>query len=212
MLERNRLLRRLLWAGLGSLLILGAACQRQSVTQTTPEYVSEVEALRQAKNKIFREGANSPLPPAAKPGFSGLIYYPVDGKYRIEVSAQPYSKQEVVEMVTSQGNVQSYLRYAYVDFAVDGRSARLTIYALRKGEETHYFLPFKDATNGAETYPAGRYMEVEIDKRWRTVLDFNKAYNPYCAYNHDYSCPMPPQENHLHIPIRAGERYNEPKS
>ncbi|MBI1746139.1 MAG: DUF1684 domain-containing protein [Acidobacteria bacterium] len=187
-------------------------CSRSPVSKSSPDYMKAVEDARKAKDKSFKEETTSPIPVTAKPSFTGLAYYPIDPQFRIEIVAQPFGQHDTVEMLTSSGEVRSYLRYAFADFPVAGQRARLTIYALKKEGRVHYFLPFKDSTNGTETYPAGRYLEVEIDSQWRTVLDFNKAYNPYCAYNRDYSCPIPPGENFLKIPIRAGERYLEVKS
>ena len=200
------------WAALLGLLVAGAGCQGRPGPQPAAEYVKSVEDGRKNKDKMFREDSSSPVPPAARAQFTGLSYYSVDINYRAERTAKRYAKEETVEMLTSQGTLKTYTRYAYIDVIIGGQPARLTIYSLNKDGKIHYFLPFKDATNGSETYPAGRYLEVEIEKDWRTVVDFNQAYNPYCAYNHDYACPIPPPENHLKIPIKAGERYVEPKS
>lgn len=199
------------WILFLGLMVMAVGCRKPSVMGTA-EYVKSIQERRQAIDKMLREERTSPIPAAARANFGGLVYYPVDPQMRMEVTAKPYHKEERVEMVTSKGELQQYIRYAYVDFAVGSQTARLTIYAAGADGRMRYFLPFKDQTSGKETYPAGRYMEVDIDRNWKTVLDFNKAYNPYCAYNHDYSCPIPPEENVLKIPIRAGERYVEPKS
>jgi len=105
-------------------------------------------------------------------------------------------------MQTTTGDVQMYFRHGRFRFTVGGEEAELTIY---RGEHG-YFLPFVDSLNGGETYPAGRYLEPEELPGNRFLVDFNIAYNPYCAYNDAWSCPITPAENRLSIPIRAGEK------
>jgi uncharacterized protein (DUF1684 family) len=107
-----------------------------------------------------------------------------------------------MEMQTSTGGVQEYTRYGRFKFQVDGQDAELTIYHNGHG----YFLPFVDSLAGKETYPAGRYLEPEALPGNRFFVDFNLAYNPYCAYNEMWSCPITPPENRLQVPIRAGEK------
>jgi uncharacterized protein (DUF1684 family) len=106
-------------------------------------------------------------------------------------------------METTKGREQVYNRYGVVHFQVDGQAAQVTLYASEGSHEL--FVPFRDATSGKETYGAGRYLDLH--KRGdEIVIDFNYAYNPYCAYNPDWSCPLPPAENWLKVPIRAGEK------
>ena len=105
-------------------------------------------------------------------------------------------------MQTSTGDVQTYLRYGGFRFTIDGQEAELTIF----GSNDDYFMPFVDSLAGRETYGAGRYLEPYPLGTGRFLIDFNYAYNPYCAYNDLYSCPFPPPENRLRVPIRAGEK------
>ena len=107
-------------------------------------------------------------------------------------------------MQTSTGDVASYLRWARIHFEVDHETAELTVY--RDAQSGAFFLPFQDANAGGETYGAGRYLEVEELEDGRLHVDFNYAYNPYCAYNERWSCPIPPAENRLTVAIRAGEK------
>ena len=111
----------------------------------------------------------------------------------------------MLEMQTTTGDVQTYERFGRFRFTVDGEQAELTIYANPHG----YFLPFADSSAGKETYGAGRYLEPERLPDGRFRIDFNMAYNPYCAYNELYSCPITPFENRLKVPIRAGEKVFE---
>ncbi len=107
-------------------------------------------------------------------------------------------------MQTSTGSVQEYMRWGKISFPVDGQAAELTVF--KDPEHGDYFLPFADATSGKETYGAGRYLEVHTQDDGRVLVDFNYAYNPYCAYNERWSCPLTPFENRLTVPIRAGEK------
>ena len=144
----------------------------------------------------------SPLQAAQKQAFKGLHYFPENPDLRLEVSVEPFPEQNTIQMQTSTGDIQEYIRYATFKFKADGQEAALTIYADSNG----YFLPFVDAQAGKETYPAGRYLEpIELGKG-KFLIDFNYAYNPYCAYNDYWSCPLTPFENRLKVPIRAGEK------
>lgn len=112
--------------------------------------------------------------------------------------------KEVIEMITSTGESRPRLRWGIFTFAVDGEPATLTVYkGLDNGE---LFLPFADATSGHESYGAGRYLDLVPLEDGRYLVDFNYSYNPYCAYNPSWSCPVPPAENRLRVPLRAGEK------
>jgi hypothetical protein len=118
------------------------------------------------------------------------------------VTVEVFDTHESIHIPTSTGDFQTYDRYGRFHFDVDGVEAALTLYHNAHG----FFLPFVDALAGTETYPAGRYLEVEQLPDGRFLVDFNLAYNPYCAYNEHWSCPMTPFENRLKVPIRAGEK------
>jgi uncharacterized protein (DUF1684 family) len=142
--------------------------------------------------------------------FEGLAYFDVDSTYRIRATFTK-SIGKKFKMPTSTERQPIYRRYGYVDFTIDGKTQRLTAYqnmALRKqkGYKNYLFIPFRDSTCGNESYGGGRYLDVEIPEGTTIMLDFNKIYNPYCVYSHRYSCPIPPVENTLTIPIRAGEK------
>jgi len=111
---------------------------------------------------------------------------------------------DILEMDTTSGDRQLYRREGRVTFEVDGQQAVLYLY---RSEGSHgLFLPFRDATSGKESYGGGRYLETVLDNDGTVLIDFNYAYSPYCAYNEDWSCPLPPAENWLTVPIRAGEK------
>jgi len=163
--------------------------------------MSELTDYRAEKDEFFKRHPQSPLTPQQKSGFTGLNYFPENEALRLEVQVEPFDDQQPMEMQTSTGGVQSYIRYGRFKFQVDGQDAELTIYQNEYG----YFLPFVDSLAGKETYPAGRYMEPEALPGNRFFVDFNLAYNPNCAYNEMWSCPITPSENRLKVPIRAGE-------
>lgn len=164
--------------------------------------MSELTDFREEKDAFFQRHPQSPLTPDQRRGFTGLNYFPENDALRLEVTVNPLNDQQPMQMQTSTGGVQTYIRYGTFRFQVEGQEAELTIYQNENG----FFLPFVDSLAGKETYPAGRYLEPEAMPDNRFFVDFNLAYNPYCAYNEMWSCPITPPENRLKIPIRAGEK------
>ncbi len=164
--------------------------------------MSELEDFRREKDQFFGRDPQSPLTTQQKRDFHGLNYFPENPALRLEVKAEELPTKERVEMQTSSGDVQVYTRHSRLHFRVDGQDAELSIYESDNG----FFLPFVDSLAGKETYPAGRYLEPEPLPGGRFLVDFNLAYNPYCAYNEHWSCPLTPFENRLKVPIRAGEK------
>lgn len=169
-----------------------------------------LQQFRAEVDDFFEFHAQSPLTAEQQADFRGLNYYKPNEALVFELEAELFDTSEPhIEMETSTGAVRHYRRWGRVSFEVDGQPAALTIYSDPFGEEL--FLPFKDKTNGRETYGAGRYLDnhrpglQRIGERG-VALDFNFAYNPYCAYNANYSCPLPPRENWLAVAIRAGEK------
>ena len=167
--------------------------------------MSELTEFRKEKDEFFGHHPQSPLTPEQRRGFIGLRYFEEDDALRLEVKVEPLRDQQPMVMQTSTGGVQEYVRYGRFKFDVDGQPAELTIYQNDGG----YFLPFVDSLAGKETYPAGRYLEPEALPGDRFLVDFNMAYNPYCAYNPLWSCPIPPKENRLSVRIEAGEKKFE---
>ena len=164
--------------------------------------MSELDDFRAEKDEFFKNHFQSPLSHEQKRDFKGLNYFPENEALRLEVKVEPLNDSKPMLMQTSTGGVQEYIRYGRFRFQVDGQEAELTIYESEYG----FFLPFVDSLAGTETYPAGRYLEPEALPGDRFLVDFNIAYNPYCAYNERWSCPITPAENRLKVPIRAGEK------
>jgi len=167
--------------------------------------MSDLEAFRREKDDFFRHDPGSPLTAEQRRGFSGLRYFPEDPALRLTVDVERFPTSETVQMQTSTGDVQAYERFGRFRLSVEGQEVALTLYASGGG----YFLPFVDSLAGRETYGAGRYLEPEELSDGRFEVDFNLAYNPYCAYNEFWSCPITPAENRLKVPIRAGEMVFE---
>ncbi len=167
--------------------------------------MSQLEDFRREKDEFFAEDPQSPLTPEQQKKFHGLSYFPENLALHLVVAVEEFEKKDTIRMPTSTGDVQIYTRYGKVKFTIEGQPAELTIYATQDG----FFLPFVDSLAGKETYGAGRYFEPVRVGKGRLLVDFNYAYNPYCAYNENWSCPVTPAENRLKVPIRAGERLPE---
>jgi uncharacterized protein (DUF1684 family) len=179
--------------------------------QQAQAYSRQLQTLRQEKDAFFREEPDSPISARERATFTGLRYFAPEPTLRVEARVERLPLQQPVVMATSDGSERHYERYALLHFTVDGQPVRLTAYRSTGGDEDEsLFIPFRDTLAGSETYGAGRYLEVDPphqhDGGEHVVLDFNLAYNPYCAYNEYYSCPIPPRENTLPVEIRAGER------
>ena len=165
--------------------------------------MSALTEYRKHKDQFFKLDLHSPLSPEQKRVFTGLKYYPENPALRFDVTVERFAERQTVQMQTSTGEVRNYVKYGAFHFEVDGQPATLTVYTSGQND---VFVPFADATSGGETYGAGRYLELERLEDDRFHVDFNLAYNPWCVYSPNYSCPIPPKENRLTVPIRAGEK------
>ncbi len=175
------------------------------------DYGRDLTLQRKEKDYYFQTDPDSPIPPEIRGRMKGLEYFPPDLTHRIPVRLTKLPDPEPVTLATSKGIPRPMLRYGYFDFEIGGAKQRLYAYtsAPQPGhhhEDRSLFVPFRDATSGKESYGAARYLDLEEEPSGEYVLDFNLAYNPYCAYSDDYVCPFPPKENWLTVPIRAGEK------
>nr|WP_311174012.1 DUF1684 domain-containing protein [Halobellus sp. ZY16] len=169
-----------------------------------------IEQDREQKERYFREHHRSPIPPDFRgEAFPGLEYYEVDTAYRFELELDRYDDAETVTVETTAEGEQTYRRVGQFRFEVEGTEVSLDAFEPTDGSD-RLWVPFRDATSGDETYGAGRYIDLEpeehrtADGTW--ILDLNRAYNPTCAYNPAYECPLVPPSNWLEVPIEAGER------
>jgi uncharacterized protein len=170
--------------------------------------MTTLDQFRAQKDDFFQHDWQSPLTADQREGFSGLKYYPENSALRLTLPIEPHADQETVTMITSTGSAREYVKYGQFSFEVNDEIATLQVYQDPEGE--YFFLPFVDATAPDETYGAGRYLDIEPIGNGEFLIDFNYAYNPYCAYNDKWSCPIPPRENRVKVRIEAGEKkYNE---
>lgn len=169
--------------------------------------IDELLGYRREKDHYLKASPESPLSPEQQADFDGLRYYDPNPDLDLIVTVERIDEGKPFLMQTTTGDMRSYKRFARFKFTVDGVEAQLTIYETPFG----FFLPFVDANAGVETYPAGRYLEPERLSADRFHVDFNLAYNPFCAYSPGYSCPITPPENRISVAIRAGERLPEGK-
>jgi uncharacterized protein (DUF1684 family) len=165
-----------------------------------------VEKWRRKKDSFFKFSDDSPIPQRQRENFTGLKYFPPDEKYRMKLKLQRYPNPETITMVTSKGSQQRFFRVGYFEFEIDGKKVRLQAYRSADRADSHLFVPFRDKTSGKEAYGAARYIDLDFSEDDNYVIDFDMAYNPYCAYSDDYICPLPPRENSLDVEIRAGEK------
>ncbi len=161
-----------------------------------------LEQFRKDKDDFFKNDHQSPLSPDQRRDFHGLNYYPENESLRFELELEKIGTSEAVILQTSTGEAREYLHAGQIHFHVGDQEPVLQVYA----DDAGYFLPFVDASAPTETYGAGRYLEPYELGGGLLQVDFNLAYNPYCAYNERWSCPLPPRENRLKVRIEAGEK------
>ncbi len=184
------------------LLLLTMACTAKEVP-----YVDSVNAWHSTKDEFMRRSEDSPIPPERRASFPPLSYFPVELEYRVPGVLTVARGSDVLEIPTSRGERRPHQRVGKLSFTLKRQLLTLTAF-VEVGQEDlrHLFVPFGDLTNGTETYPGGRYLDLERTATGIYDLDFNRAYHPFCYYNPTYDCPYPPRENRLSIPVRAGER------
>ncbi len=173
-------------------------------------WTEQVRANRAEKDEFFGSHPQSPIPPGERDAFDGLSYFDPDPDYRVEATARVHEEPDPVEMETTNGPNVRYLRPVTFEFELRGEELTLAAYRQESDESLSLFVPFRDKTTGQQTYRNGRYMEFEPDRSLTdgdtVTLDFNLAYNPFCAYSDTFACPLPPEENWLSVVVPAGER------
>jgi uncharacterized protein (DUF1684 family) len=172
------------------------------------EITNKIEAERKEKDSFFKMHPQSPIPYEKRNDFTALNYYPIKPEFRFILELREHKDKERIEVEDNKGNKQEFLRWEEFRFEVDGKQIILQAYKANPNEE-RLWVPFRDSTNEKETYGAGRYIDLESsrdkeDDKW--ILDFNLAYNPFCAYSENYVCPFIPPENWLPVKVEAGEK------
>mgnify|MGYP003605448803 FL=1 len=171
--------------------------------------VAAAEKFQSELNKSYADSLKSPLMKDDLKQFKGLDFYPIDEKYIVEAIFIRTKKEKSFKMKTTTSRTPIYKKYGELHFSIDGKELKLNVYQnvdLKKkpGYDDYLFLPFSDLTCGKDSYIGGRYIDMRIPKSGKVTIDFNQAYNPYCAYNYEYSRPIVPLENDLDIEINAG--------
>jgi uncharacterized protein (DUF1684 family) len=214
MMKERKIISVLLVTGI-FLLVLGAPIMGAPImagSEEQKEMTAEEQQVlewRKERDAFFRNHQRSPLLPQDKKDFKGLAYYPFDPKYFFSGEIERFifhinNPRYYATFLTNKGLNKRYIRYGKFSFQLSGKGYSIEIYKSLLSDML--FIPFKDKTNGRETYDGGRYIDAEILPGYKVVLDFNMAYHPPCAYNEKFTCVLPPRENILDIEIRAGEK------
>jgi uncharacterized protein len=192
-------------------VVLAAVTYTLTSTESPEAYLEKIEAERERQFKFIRFNVESPLNDSQKMAFKKLNFYPIDPTYRVKAKMIPVENKKVRELPLTDGSVEKYIEHSFVEFSFDGAKTNrlLLLQAMNEPDKRNFFLAFTDDTSAKETYGGGRYINARQDGKNSITLDFNLAYNPYCAYNPDFACPIPPKENMLSIAIPAGEKNYE---
>ena len=179
-----------------------ATAQEKGTLQASKEFQDTL-------NKEYANREESPLTDEDFKTFKTLDFYPITEKFIITAQFIRTEKEAVFKMKTSTDRLPDYVKYGELHFEFDNKNFKLNVYqnidlSKKAGFEDYLFLPFSDLTCGKESYLGGRYIDLRFPKSDTVIIDFNTAYNPYCAYNHKYSCPIVPLENDLPLEILAG--------
>ncbi|MBC7605945.1 MAG: DUF1684 domain-containing protein [Burkholderiales bacterium] len=181
-----------------------------SSTQAQKKWTMKAaESFQKQINKEYADKGESPLTDEDFKTFKSLDFYPIDSKFAVSATFIKAENEKSFKMKTTGTRLPDYIKYGELRFIIDGIAFKLNIYqnielVKKAGFEDYLFLPFSDQTCGKESYIGGRYIDRRFPKNNLVEIDFNTAYNPYCAYNHKYSCPIVPLENDLGIEIKAG--------
>lgn len=174
------------------------------ISGSSDEYEKEIKEYWEGKHDFYKTSKGSPFVQKGEV-YQEVEVFPVDSKYKVNAYLERFTNREVISLVNSDGTSTSYLKFATATFKIDGIEQSLLILKVL-GFGSQYLTAFGDETSGETTYGAGRYLDLAIGKSDQVVIDFNKAYNPYCAYFADFTCPLPPRENLLTVAIKAGEK------
>ena len=192
---------------LASLVVLAAVAYMFTAAESPEDYQEKIETERERQFKYIRFNVESPLTDEQKRGLQSLKFYVIDPAYRVKARLLPIEIKKVREVPLTDGSTERYLEHSWAEFELGGQTNKvLLLQSLSESDMRNFFLAFADETSGKETYGGGRYLNVRQDGKNSITIDFNLAFNPYCAYNPDFACPLPPRENSLKIAIPVGEK------
>lgn len=204
-------IRQILFTGLLFTFCISPGFSQGVINASNKEdHKQKVEEWRKQKDAAYKVKETSMLTDDLRADFKSLKYYPVNYTYRVEGQLDRFSDGRTFEIHTTGGQTYEYLIYGKVSFTLNGEELTLDVYQSKRSAKSDkkagaLFIPFTDSTSGDETYGGGRYLVLDIPEGNVLILDFNMAYNPYCVYNPDHSCPIPPKENALKVAVEAGE-------
>ncbi len=194
---------------LAVLLLCVAVSVETAQAQVSDIGMEAIAVSRAAKDSLFRSSdPNSPIPAESRNSFPGLSYFKPDQAYSFNGELHRYGRPRQVELLTNTGSHLPLERFGRLFFRFDGKVFWLEIHRNMEAGELSIF--FTDETNGDQTYSGGRYVPLTALENGTYLVDFNRSYNPYCAYNPSYICPLPPAHNHLPFAVLAGERSYGP--
>ncbi|MBE9491083.1 MAG: DUF1684 domain-containing protein [Bacteroidetes bacterium] len=182
--------------------------------QKEPDIITEIEKVQSELNEEFKNPETSILDSLDQITFKRLHFYPINLKFYVEAEFIRTPDEKPFLMKTSTERLPEYVKYGEAHFTIEGKQLKLNLFQStnhdkEEGYEDYLFLPYTDLTSGDGSYGGGKYIDLKIPEGDVVVIDFNKAYNPYCAYSHQYSCPIPPKENDLLVRIEAGVKDYE---
>lgn len=180
--------------------------------QTDSATINDINRFQKELVDEYKNDATSPLSKEAKKEFKGIHFFPVDMQYLVTAKFVRTPGEKTFAMPTSGKITKQYVKFGEAIFTLQNKEYKLSIYqsidlASQRKYRDYLFIPFRDATSGKETYGGGRYIDLTIPQGDTIVINFNKAYHPYCAYTEGYNCPVPPRENYLPVKIEAGVKF-----
>ncbi len=192
-------------------VVLAAVVYMLTSSEETPEeYIERIEDERERQFKFIRFNIDSPLTEEQKLSFKALSFYPIDPEYKVIARMVPVQNKKVREVAMTDGSTQRYIEHSYAEFTLKNIPQRLLLLQdVNESDKRAFFVAFADETSARETYGGGRYINARQTGKNSITIDFNMAFNPYCAYNPDFACPIPPRENLLKVAIVAGEKNYE---
>lgn len=173
------------------------------------EYVSSIEKQRVEKDEYMKNNPNSPFNFKGKVEFHPLKYFDVNPEYVFTSKLNEYKSTDTISIFGTKGEERKVIRYGFVSFEHKNKSYRVNVYkGFTKNGEEYFSIWFTDRTTGDESYNVGRYLDFELnpEKEFLYTIDFNLAYNPYCAYSPDYTCAIPTKEDYIDLEIEVGEK------
>ena len=184
-----------------------AACNSGPSAPDDSQYIEQLSTARAVKDQAFREAADSPVPADKRAKILPLAYYPIDPSFAVPAVLRLSEERPAFDMLTSSGEPRRMQLVGTLEFTLLGETRSLGAFVPDGTEQiTSLFVPFADQTTGKETYAAGRYLDIDPTTTGYYTIDFNRAYNPYCAYSPTFECPFPPSSNRLTTEVRAGEK------